>query len=84
MQFFFDSVGLELIDFKVEFGKLNKTYFEKGSALEDFPSYRIQKKLENSNKTSIKPTVEEPFILADEFSCDTCRLWDKKNRKKTR
>ena len=48
---FFDSVGLELIDFKLEFGKTH-----------------------NKAKAS--------YILGDEFSCDTCRLWDKKTGEK--
>ena len=60
MQVFFDSVGLELIDFKVEFGKLNLCDLERGKGA----------------------NAIEPFILADEFSCDTCRLWDKKTGKK--
>ena len=40
-----DPYGLKL---------LNPTGFEKGSALEAFPSYKVHKKRENSNKTSIK------------------------------
>ncbi len=49
---FFNLAGIELIDFKLEFGKL-----------------------ENSNKNS-------PPLLADEVSCDTCRLWDKQTGEK--
>ena len=41
---FFDSAGLELIDFKLEFGKL---------------------------------AGRKELLLADEISCDSCRLWDK-------
>ena len=47
LQFFFKSVGLELVDFKLEFGR-------KGRQL----------------------------LLGDEFSCDSCRLWDIKTGKK--
>ena len=43
----FSSVGIELIDFKLEFGRLG------GS-----------------------------FLLGDEISCDSCRLWDKKTGEK--
>ena len=34
---------------------INKTCFEKGSALEVFPSYKVHKRQVNSNKTGIKP-----------------------------
>ncbi len=44
---FFDFVGVELIDFKLEFGR---------------------------NK--------DDFILGDEISCDTCRLWEKSTGEK--
>ena len=37
------------------FIELNQTGFEKGAALGDSPSYRIDKKHENANKTSINP-----------------------------
>ena len=48
LKFFFDSAGIELIDFKLEFGTLKK----------------------------------KVFVLADEISCDSCRLWDKQTGEK--
>lgn len=42
----FDSIGLQLVDFKLEFGRTN----------------------------------DGKIILADEFSPDNCRLWDKKTK----
>ena len=58
---FFDSLGLELIDFKLEFGKeLLKMEKAEGSFYQD--NVHSQKRL----------------LLGDEFSCDSCRLWDKK------
>ena len=48
LQSFFDAVDLELIDFKLEFGKDNK----------------------------------EKLMLGDEFSPDSCRLWEKSSGEK--
>ncbi len=50
LKVFFDSIGLQLIDFKLEFGK--------------------------------PAGGKEPLLLADEISCDSCRLWDKKTDEK--
>ena len=55
LKYFFDVVGLELIDFKLEFGKKNK---------------------EEQDLSFTKD--EHIFLLGDEISCDSCRLWDKK------
>ena len=60
LKVFFDSVGLELIDFKLEFGKEKPEMEEDGSS-----------QWENTNR-------ENRFLLGDEISCDSCRLWDKK------
>ncbi|MDE0118906.1 MAG: phosphoribosylaminoimidazolesuccinocarboxamide synthase [Bdellovibrionales bacterium] len=56
---FFDSAGLELIDFKLEFGK------EKP---EEVDGSLHRENLNSKNR----------FLLGDEISCDSCRLWDKK------
>ena len=59
LKYFFDAVGLELIDFKLEFGK------------------------KKSGTQSLSITVEEYiFLLGDEISCDSCRLWDKETGEK--
>ncbi len=58
LKYFFDAIGLELIDFKLEFGK--------GEDLKN-----------QGNKPD-----EEGFLLGDEISCDSCRLWDKKTGEK--
>ena len=50
---FFHKVGLELIDFKLEFGF-----------------------------TGDSPAGVSNILLADEISCDSCRLWDEVNGKK--
>ena len=63
MKVFFDSAGLELIDFKLEFGTPQNTGDSKKASL-------------------LKNTEQKIFILGDEFSCDTCRLWDKKTKEK--
>ena len=54
LKYFFNAIGLELIDFKLEFGR---------------------KKLSVITKKDV-------FLLGDEISCDSCRLWDKKTGKK--
>ena len=54
LKYFFDRVGIELIDFKLEFGKLENT----------------------------KEGVDSGILIGDEVSCDSCRLWDKKNGRK--
>ena len=62
MKMFFDTAGLELIDFKLELGK-------RLSGVQDLGIKR-------------KPKKNNLFVLGDEFSCDTCRLWDKKTGEK--
>ena len=57
LKHFFDCVDLELIDFKLEFGKLK-------------------------DKSKRSAEGEEIFLLGDEISCDSCRLWDKKSGEK--
>ena len=42
--------------------EFNKTCFEKGVALEVFPSYKVDKKRENSNKISIKKNELMAFV----------------------
>lgn len=59
--FFFDAVGLELIDFKIEFGVADSQFKQSQSSI--------------SNATP-------QFVLGDEISCDSCRLWDKASGKK--
>ena len=50
LKVFFNAVGLELIDFKLEFGR----------------------------PKNLTPTTKKgDFLLGDEISCDSCRLWDK-------
>ena len=55
LEYFFGAVGLELIDFKLEFGK--------------------KKDSETENQESV-------FLLGDEISCDSCRLWDRETGEK--
>lgn len=55
---FFDAVELELIDFKLEFGKLEGL-----------------RRQDNMSDVDV-------FLLGDEISCDSCRLWDKKTGEK--
>ena len=61
LRLFFDSVGLELIDFKLEFGKWCQKAKKTG--------VHSDQEILNQKNT---------FLLGDEISCDSCRLWDKR------
>ncbi len=63
LKVFFDAVGLEIIDFKLEFGVVQP-----------------QSGQSKSTMTDLRPIPQ--FILGDEISCDSCRLWDKLSGKK--
>lgn len=58
LKYFFDEIGLELIDFKLEFGK------------------------REGLKSQEDMSDVDGFLLGDEISCDSCRLWDKKTGEK--
>ena len=66
---FFDSKGLILVDFKLEFGRYPATTVE-------------QTGRDVARGRNIPGLRRNKIILADEISPDTCRLWDKKTKEK--
>ena len=57
MQQLFNKADIELIDFKLEFGKIK-------------------------NSSTKEQQEADLFLLGDEISCDSCRLWDKQSGEK--
>ena len=66
LKVFFEKAGLELVDFKMEFGVFKKT--------DQNPTKISDKILEKKTETQL--------ILADEISPDSCRIWDQKTGKR--
>ncbi len=75
MKMFFEGTGLELIDFKLELGRPpNKT--------QDPDTKSRESTTETAEENRPHQEQHDLFVLGDEFSCDTCRLWDKKTGEK--
>ena len=82
LKVFFDSVGLELIDFKLEFGQLKRGENRKEKPNRDEAS-EVNLKQQVSHSTMDYSLKQNGFfLLGDEISCDSCRLWDKQTGKK--
>ena len=64
LKVFFEKAGLELVDFKLEFG-----LFKKSDQTETDPDKTAADKI-IADKTEL--------LLADEISPDSCRIWDQK------
>lgn len=79
LKYFFATIGLDLIDFKLEFGKLedNKKNLVGRENLK--VNSEIQSGLSDRESSSENKQI---FLLGDEISCDSCRLWDRKTGEK--
>ncbi len=82
----FDLAGIELIDFKLEFGKCEKqkSSSTKQPSMDSGSSVRSSeiKHPPETRQNQLTDDQKEMFLLADEISCDSCRLWDKQTKEK--